>query len=152
MVSVYGGRFIFRQLFDAESSTYTYILGHSGTKQALLIDPVLEQIERDAVLINELGLDLKFAINTHVHADHITGSGLLKKLFPNCQSVLGKIGNEKALADIKVDDGAILKMDPVELEFRSTPGHTSGCHSLVWHSQRIVFTGDTVLIRGCGRT
>jgi sulfur dioxygenase len=99
-----GSKFIFRQLFDAESSTFTYLLGHAGSRLALLIDPVLEQVERDATLIKELGLDLRFAVNTHVHADHITGSGLLKRIFPHCQSVLGKAGNENALADLKIDD------------------------------------------------
>jgi len=144
---------VFRQLYDGESSTYTYLLGHTGSKKALLIDPVLEQVERDTSVLRELGLDLAFAVNTHVHADHITGSGLLKKTFPSCKSVLGRAGNEQAMADLKLGEGEVLKLDGgIELEFRSTPGHTNGCHSFVWHGGRSVFTGDTVLIRGCGRT
>ena len=143
-------RVIFRQLFDAESSTYSYLLA-DGTS-ALLIDPVYEQVERDAKLIKELGLDLKYCLNTHVHADHITGSGLLKKHFPECKSVLGEKGNPKAFADIKVPEGTVFKMESIELEFRSTPGHTSGCHTFVWLNKNIAFTGDALLVRGCGRT
>jgi sulfur dioxygenase len=145
--------FVFRQLYDQETSTYTYLLGDSETKKCLLIDPVLEQIERDATLIRELGLELMYGINTHVHADHITGTGLLKKNhFPEMKSVLGKVGNENAAADLKVADGEILTCGPISLEFRSTPGHTNGCHTLVCHEHKLIFTGDTVLIRGCGRT
>ena len=141
---------LFRQLYDADSSTYTYLLA-SGTS-ALLIDPVIEQVERDALILKELGLDLKYCLNTHVHADHITGSGLLKKHFPNCKSVLGETGNANAGADIKIADGAVFKMEGIELEFRSTPGHTSGCHTFVWLNKNIAFTGDALLIRACGRT
>jgi sulfur dioxygenase len=143
----------FRQLFDHDSSTYTYLLGDPQTNKAILIDPVLEQVERDANYIKELGLDLKFVINTHIHADHITGSGLLKrKYFPQACTVLGLKGNEMANADLKLNESEVLRMGPIELEFRSTPGHTHGCHTLVFEKQKMVFTGDTVLIRGCGRT
>lgn len=143
---------VFRQLFDLESSTYTYLLGDLQTKQALLIDPVLEQTERDAKLLKEMGLELKFALNTHVHADHITGSGLLKQRhFPGMMSVLGKHGNDAAMADVRVGDGESIKMGEVEIEFRSTPGHTNGCHTFVYHKGGMAFTGDAVLVRGCGR-
>jgi len=145
-------RFLFRQLFDGESSTYTYLLGDVQTREALVIDPVLEQVERDAQLVKELGLELRYGVNTHVHADHITGTGMLKKHFPFMLSVLGKTGNETVMADVHVNDGDTLTMGEVKLEFRSSPGHTCGCHSLVDHEHMLVFTGDTVLIRGCGRT
>jgi len=145
--------FVFRQLYDQETSTYTYLLGDLETKECLLIDPVLEQVDRDAALIKELGLDLKYGLNTHVHADHITGTGIMKqKHFPKMKSVLGTKGNEKAKADVKLEDGQTIKMGCVSLEFRSTPGHTNGCHTFVAHEQKMIFTGDAVLIRGCGRT
>ena len=99
---------IFRQLFDKETSTYTYLLGSNGS--AILIDPVLEQAERDTELLRELNLDLKYAMNTHVHADHITSSGMLKKTWRNCQSVLGATGNEVALADVKIENGQTVKI------------------------------------------
>lgn len=146
---------IFRQLFDRESCTYTYVLGDEETKEAIIIDPVIELVERDQKVLDELSLNLKYALNTHVHADHITGSGKLKKLYEGCQSVLGRIGNEDAKADIKLDEGDKLKAGSVVLETRHTPGHTQGCHSFVCEGSdgvKMVFTGDTVLVRGCGRT
>lgn len=145
-------RFIFRQLLDYESNTFTYLLGDASTRRALLIDPVLEMLDRDVKLLGELGLDLVYAINTHVHADHITSSGKLKRLFPQMKSVLGAVGNELALADVKVPHGSVLRLDAISLEFRSVPGHTAGCHVLVWPDEQRAFTGDTVLVRGCGRT
>ncbi|KAH9255467.1 hypothetical protein BASA81_006586 [Batrachochytrium salamandrivorans] len=144
--------YIFRQLLDYESNTFTYLLGDAITRRALLIDPVLEMLGRDVKLLGELGLDLVYAINTHVHADHITSSGKLKRSFPQMKSVLGSLGNELALADIKVQNGNVLQVDSIALEFRSVPGHTAGCHVLVWQEEQRVFTGDTVLVRGCGRT
>merc|ERR1712198_168632 len=81
---------IFRQLFEKESSTYTYLLGDSESKEAVLIDPVIETAERDVKMVKELGLKLKYVMNTHVHADHITGTGRLKKLAPGCESVLSE--------------------------------------------------------------
>ncbi|CAM4826164.1 unnamed protein product [Rotaria magnacalcarata] len=148
-------QYLFRQLFENESSTYTYLLADLATKQALIIDPVVDTVERDAKLIQQLGLKLRYAVNTHVHADHITGSGELKKKFPDCKSV---ISNESgAKADIYMKDGELIQIGetgktPVILECRATPGHTNGCMSFVWHKNTSVFTGDTLLIRGCGRT
>ncbi len=149
------GKMLFRQLFDRESCTYTYLLADEQSKQALLIDPVLELESRDTSLLKELGLELRFAINTHVHADHVTSSGVLKKRWPQCQSVLGRAGNDAALVDVRLEDGAELKMGSISLKALSTPGHTNGCHSYVVNDARMglmVFTGDAVLIRGCGRT
>ncbi|CAF3488625.1 unnamed protein product [Rotaria sp. Silwood1] len=146
---------ILRQLFEHESSTYTYLLADLTTKEALIIDPVIDTVERDAKLIQQLGLKLRYAVNTHVHADHITGSGKLKILFPGCKSILSIESGAKA--DIYVKDGEFIKIGesdktPLTLECRATPGHTNGCMSFVWHDYGAVFTGDTLLIRGCGRT
>ena len=146
---------LFRQLFEPVSSTYTYLLADMTTKEALIIDPVIDTVERDAKLIQQLGLKLIYAVNTHVHADHITGSGKLKGLFPGCQSVLSHLSGAKA--DVFVKDGETIKIGekgktPLEIECRETPGHTYGCMSFVWHDYGAVFTGDAVLIRGCGRT
>ncbi|CAF3447567.1 unnamed protein product [Rotaria socialis] len=147
--------YIFRQLFEPVSSTYTYLLADSTTKEALIIDPVIDTVERDAKLIQQFGLNLRYAVNTHVHADHITGSGKLKALFPGCQSVLSNLSGAKA--DIYLKDGEFIKIGessktPLALECRTTPGHTNGCMSFVWHDYGAVFTGDALLIRGCGRT
>nr|XP_054927160.1 uncharacterized protein LOC126531457 isoform X1 [Dermacentor andersoni]XP_054927161.1 uncharacterized protein LOC126531457 isoform X1 [Dermacentor andersoni] len=257
---------LFRQLFDERSWTYTYLLADLDTKEALLIDPVLEQVERDAKLIKELELRLIYAVNTHAHADHITGSGKLKGLFKSCRSVIAtasraradehlnpgdaigvgsiklearatpghtnalrpeelhlqlpfgrpehegsppdrpgtRAGGERCQADqrtrsslsicrcgftnvnthvhadhitgsgklkdildncrsiisaaskAKADDylnpGDMFGVGCVKLEARATPGHTNGCMTYVWHDQRKAFTGDALLIRGCGRT
>ncbi|GBG29568.1 Hydroxyacylglutathione hydrolase, mitochondrial [Hondaea fermentalgiana] len=146
---------IFRQLFDRESCTYTYVLGCEKTREAALIDPVLELVERDVQMLDELNLDLKYAVNTHVHADHIFGNKAIKKILPEVKSVLGEEGNEEAMADIRLSEGDVLEVgETIKIEFLSTPGHTNGCHSLVVRDgpTTMVFTGDTLLVRGCGRT
>ncbi|CAJ1062792.1 persulfide dioxygenase ETHE1%2C mitochondrial [Xyrichtys novacula] len=140
----------FRQLFEAESSTYTYLLADSDTKEAVLIDPVLETIERDLKLIHELGLDLKVAVNTHCHADHITSTGLMKKRLVGLKSAISKFSG--ASADIHLLAGDKITFGKHYLTVRETPGHTDGCVSLVTDDQSMVFTGDALLIRGCGRT
>lgn len=142
--------FFFRQLFDTVSSTYTYLLGDTGSKEAVLIDPVLEHAERDATLIQQLGFKLIYAMNTHMHADHITGTGKLKSLLPGSQSVISRASGAKA--DVYLDDGAVVKFGQHELLATATPGHTDGCITYICHKQGIAFTGDTLLIRGCGRT
>merc|ERR1719259_1616232 len=96
-----------RQLFDRESCTYTYLLADKNTSEAVLIDPVIELAERDAKLVEELNLKLKYVINTHVHADHITGTGRLKKLVPGCESVLSE--NSGGKADLLVKEGNCIK-------------------------------------------
>ncbi|KAK3880218.1 hypothetical protein Pcinc_015287 [Petrolisthes cinctipes] len=141
---------IFRQLFDRESCTYTYLLADNTTKEAVLIDPVIELAERDAKLVQELGLNLKYVMNTHMHADHITGTGLLKKLVPGCKSLIAKMSGAKA--DIHVEHGDKVTFGEHHLEVRGTPGHTSGCITYVSHSHKMAFTGDALLVRGCGRT
>ncbi|XP_050417652.2 persulfide dioxygenase ETHE1, mitochondrial [Patella vulgata] len=142
--------FIFKQLLDYKSYTYTYLLGDCLTREAVLIDPVIEMADRDIQVIKDLGLNLKYAVNTHVHADHITGSGVLKKRLKDCKSMIADVSQAKA--DIKLNEGDLIKFGGHELEVRSTPGHTDGCLSYVWHNKMVVFTGDAVLIRGCGRT
>jgi len=144
------GNFLLRQLFDRTSCTYTYLLADTTTKEAVVIDPVVELAERDAQIINELGLTLKYCINTHVHADHITGTGLLKKLVPGCLSVISKPSGAKA--DRHVSHGDTIEFGQHKLEVRETPGHTNGCVTYVLSSQGCAFTGDTLLVRGCGRT
>jgi len=143
--------FIFRQLFEPVSCTYTYILGCGVTKKALIIDPVLEMVERDATLISQLGLDLIYGLNTHVHADHVTGTGELRKKFPQMRSIIGN-GAGDVQADIAVGNGDIIHFGKDCLEVRTTPGHTEGCITYVNHGSRMAFTGDALLIRGCGRT
>ncbi|CAN7982580.1 unnamed protein product [Ixodes hexagonus] len=138
------------QLFDEKSWTYTYLLADLDTKQALLIDPVIDQVDRDAKLLSELGLKLVYAVNTHVHADHITGTGKLKERIEGCQSVISAASQAKA--DRHLTPGEVFGVGSIKLEARATPGHTYGCMTFVWHDQRRAFTGDAVLIRGCGRT
>ncbi|XP_063704919.1 persulfide dioxygenase ETHE1, mitochondrial-like [Culicoides brevitarsis] len=147
---VFSPDFFFRQLFDGKSSTYTYLLSDLTSKTAVIIDPVLEQAERDAKLITELGFTLKYAMNTHMHADHITGTGYLKKLLPGTQSVISRASG--AQADRYLTDNELVKFGKFEIKAVATPGHTSGCMSFVLEDQGCVFTGDTLLVRGCGRT
>ncbi|KAM4650516.1 persulfide dioxygenase ETHE1, mitochondrial [Discoglossus pictus] len=141
---------IFRQLFEPVSCTYTYLLADKATKEAVLIDPVLETAKRDAKLIQDLGLKMIYAANTHCHADHITGTGMLKKLLPGCKSVISK--DSGALADLHIQEGDHVKFGNFSLEARSTPGHTDGCLTYVLNDHSMAFTGDALLIRGCGRT
>eukprot|EP00794_Sanderia_malayensis_P016652 gene16652-18342_t len=142
-------RTIFRQFYDKESWTYTYLLGCPQTKEAILIDPVDLQVERDLKFINQFGLRLKYAVNTHCHADHITGTGILKNL-TSCQSMISKSAG--ARADILLTDGDLITFGEQKLEVLSTPGHTDGCMTFVDHECRRAFTGDALLIRACGRT
>jgi glyoxylase-like metal-dependent hydrolase (beta-lactamase superfamily II) len=139
---------IFRQLFDKESSTYTYLLGDPTTGEAALIDPVLEQIERDVKLVGELGLKLTVVLDTHVHADHVTAAGALRTRTGARTHFSANGGPE--CADVLLSDGADVKLGSTTIRAFSTPGHTSTCMSYVWNGR--VFTGDALLIRGCGRT
>ena len=143
-------RMVFRQLFDAQSSTYTYLLADSLTREAVLIDPVFEHARRDAALIGELGLKLLFTLETHVHADHVTGASLLKRRLGSkiaLSKASGAQGADRALAD-----GDLVAFGMRTLEARATPGHTGGCLSYVLDDRSKAFTGDALLIRGCGRT
>ncbi|GER53368.1 hydroxyacylglutathione hydrolase [Striga asiatica] len=186
-------KLLFRQLFEKDSSTYTYLLADAShpdkpalvqsvsssqtcffllfnlnfrdnwmilklclESPALLVDPVDKTVDRDLSLVKELGLKLIYAINTHVHADHITGTGLLKSKYPGVKSIISKASN--ASADLFVEPGDRICFGDLFLEVRATPGHTQGCVTYVTGDgpnqpqPRIAFTGDTLLIRGCGRT
>jgi glyoxylase-like metal-dependent hydrolase (beta-lactamase superfamily II) len=141
-------RMIFRQFIEPDTCTLTYLLGCARTCRAVLIDPVASQVEE---LIESLAgheLDLIFTIETHVHADHITGSGLLRDRLGS-KSVLHRDAGTRC-ADLLVTDGVLLQVGDIEMRVLHTPGHTASCISL-WAGDR-VFTGDTLLIGGCGRT
>jgi glyoxylase-like metal-dependent hydrolase (beta-lactamase superfamily II) len=141
---------VFRQLFDPETSTYTYLLADERTRDAVLIDPVLEQLERDATLLRELELRLLFVLDTHVHADHVTASGRLREALRARVGVGSAAG--VAGADLVLEDGARVRFGSHRIEVRATPGHTSGCVTYVCEGEGMAFTGDALLIRGCGRT
>lgn len=141
---------LFRQLFDRDSCTYTYLLADADTKEAVIIDPVLETLDRDVKLITELGLNLKVAVNTHCHADHITSTGLMKKRVFGLKSAICK--HSGAAADLLVTEGDKITFGRHSLVVRETPGHTDGCMTLVTGDESMAFTGDALLVRGCGRT
>jgi sulfur dioxygenase len=139
---------IFHQLFDKESSTYTYLLADSKTLEAVLIDTVLENVERDLKLIKELGLKLLYVLDTHIHADHVTGAGEIRKS-TGAKTAVGK-GSQVDCADILFEDGQELKFGAHSIKVIMTPGHTDSCVSYLIGEK--VFTGDALLIRGTGRT
>jgi glyoxylase-like metal-dependent hydrolase (beta-lactamase superfamily II)/rhodanese-related sulfurtransferase len=141
---------VFRQLFDAASSTYTYLLGDHASGQCVLIDPVFEQVPRDAALIAELGLQLMWALDTHVHADHVTGAWRLRERLGSRIALSADSGASGA--DRLLRHGERIEFGKRWLEVRATPGHTAGCLSYVLDDQTRAFTGDCLLIRGCGRT
>lgn len=139
---------IFRQLFDHETYTFTYLIGDKASGEAILIDPVFEQYQRDLALIEELGLKLKYVFDTHCHADHITGAWLLRDE-SKCQYALAKACGAKHV-DIELEDGHKLSVGSLDINVLATPGHTSGCVSYL--IDKMLFTGDCLLIRSCGRT
>jgi sulfur dioxygenase len=141
---------IFRQLFDATSSTYTYLLGDAGSSQALLIDPVFEHVRRDSALLRELGLALVATLETHVHADHVTGAWLLQQRTGS--RILGSADGGAQGLDRALSHGDQVAFGARHLQVRATPGHTNGCMTFVLDDERMAFTGDALLIRGCGRT
>ncbi len=140
---------IFRQLIDLDSSTYTYILADSDSLHGIIIDSVLGNIERDLQTLHDLGIKLQWILETHVHADHITGAYQLR------EKTGAKIGMGKATnlvcADQLFDEGEKISFGSQQLSVIATPGHTNGCTSY-YLKDFAVFTGDTLLIRGCGRT
>jgi sulfur dioxygenase len=143
---------IFRQLFEPSASAYTYLIGCEQSGEAALIDPVLEMVGRDMALLEELGLKLKYAIETHLHADHVTGGGLLRErtgckvAFPRQSGVDG--------ADLQVQEGESIRVGTLQLEPLHVPGHTDDHHAYLLKSADgwRVFTGDALMIDGCGRT
>jgi glyoxylase-like metal-dependent hydrolase (beta-lactamase superfamily II) len=139
---------VFRQLLDPSSSTYTYLLGDGGV--AVLIDPVFEQVRRDGALLRELGLTLAATLDTHVHADHVTGAWLLREQ-TGCAVMLSAASGAEG-ADRLLRHGDRVGFGRRSLEVRATPGHTDGCLTFVLDDRSRAFTGDALLIRGCGRT
>ncbi len=138
---------IFRQLFDADSSTYTYLIGDPSTRNAVLIDPVLEQVERDLQLVRELDLHLTHVFETHVHADHVTAAGVLRER-TGCSVVGGE--NGASCADRHVTHGETLRVGELQFTVLATPGHTDDSVSYLFGDR--VFTGDALLVRANGRT
>lgn len=141
---------IFRQLFDQPSSTYTYLLADRQSREAVLIDSVFEQHARDAALLRELGLTLVLTLDTHCHADHVTGAWLMREAFGS------KIGlaavYEASNVDLPLVHGDVVRFGAESLEVRATPGHTAGCLAFVTADHERVFTGDALLVRSAGRT
>lgn len=139
---------IFRQLFEPETSTYTYLLGCPLTHRALLIDPVASEVESYITILEQLSLSLFYTLETHVHADHITGSGLLRERVGSHSVVHQAAGT--LCPDLLVSDGVRLQLGSLEWTVLHTPGHTQSCVSYRFDDR--VFTGDALLIGGCGRT
>ena len=139
---------LFHQLFDKSSSTYTYLIASAKGREALIIDPVLENIDRYIKLLNELDLKLVKVIDTHIHADHITGASKLKDQ-TNCTTIMGEQTPANAV-DLEVKDEEIIKLDQIEIKALYTPGHTSDSFSFLINDY--LFSGDTLLINGTGRT
>ena len=141
---------LFRQLFDSQSSTYTYLLADGDSGEAVLIDPVFEAVRRDTALLRELGLRLLYSLETHVHADHVTAAWLLKESLGSAIGIAAAGGAEGA--DRGLADRDVIRFGKRYLQARATPGHTRGCLTYVLDDETMAFTGDCVLIRGCGRT
>jgi len=141
---------IFRQLIDSRSSTYTYLLADADSRDAVLIDPVFEQARRDAALIDELGLTLRYTLETHIHADHVTGAWLAKQRLDS--QILVSEASGVDCADRLLRHGDSVRFGKRYLQVRATPGHTNGCLTFVLDDESCAFTGDCLLIRGAGRT
>jgi uncharacterized NAD(P)/FAD-binding protein YdhS/glyoxylase-like metal-dependent hydrolase (beta-lactamase superfamily II) len=140
---------VFRQFFDPESSTYTYLLADNQTQDAVLVDPVLEQVDRDLQALQDLGLTLRYCLETHIHADHITGAGKLRQQ-TGCQVIVPQNATARS-ADHSLTDRETLRIGSVAIQAISTPGHTCS-HLSYFVNNTHLLTGDALLIRGCGRT
>jgi sulfur dioxygenase len=141
---------LFRQLFDQTSSTYSYLLADEKTREAVLVDSVFEQHARDVALIRELELKLVATLDTHCHADHVTGAWLMKAALGSKIGLSRDYGAENV--DLPLAHGDTVRFGTESLEVRATPGHTKGCLSFVSADRRFVLTGDALLVRGAGRT
>ena len=139
---------IFRQVFDNKSSTYTYLIASAKGREAVIIDPVIENVESYIKLLQQLDLKLVKVIDTHIHADHVTGASKLKQA-TNCLTLMGEHTPADAV-EIKVKDDEIIKIDQIEIKAMYTPGHTSDSYSFLMDNY--LFSGDTLLINGTGRT
>ena len=143
---------IFRQLFDEKTWTYTYLLADPESREAVIVDPVAEQVDRDVALLDQLGLRLVASLETHVHADHVTGSGELRAR-TGAKTVVSS-GAGVDCADVAAEDGETISFGRYHLEVRHTPGHTDSCATYVARDgeRTYAFTGDALFVRGCGRT
>ncbi|HEX6783987.1 MAG TPA: MBL fold metallo-hydrolase [Sphingomicrobium sp.] len=143
---------IFRQLFEPQSSTYTYLLACEETREAVLIDPVVEAVDRDLALLAQLGLTLKYTLETHIHADHVTGAARLRDETGSQAGVPERSGADHV--DLPVREGESLRIGSLELQPLYTPGHTDDHHAYLVRTSdgARVFTGDALMIDGCGRT
>ena len=139
---------IFKQVFDKKSSTFTYLIASSEGREALIIDPVIENVDNYIQLLNELDLKLVKVIDTHIHADHVTGASKLKDK-TKCITIMGDHTPADSV-EIKVKDEELIKLDQLELRAIYTPGHTSDSFSFLMNNY--LFSGDTLLINGTGRT
>jgi sulfur dioxygenase len=139
---------IFKQVFDKKSSTFTYLIASSEGREALIIDPVIENVDNYIQLLNELDLKLVKVIDTHIHADHVTGASKLKDK-TKCLTIMGDHTPADSV-EIKVKDGELIKLDQLQLRAIYTPGHTSDSFSFLMNNY--LFSGDTLLINGTGRT
>ena len=139
---------IFKQLFDAKSSTYTYLIASAKGREAIIIDPVLENVDEYISHLRELDLKLVKVIDTHIHADHITGASKLKSN-TNCTTIMGE-NSPAETVDIKLKDDEIIEIDQLKIRAMFTPGHTSDSYSFLMGN--CLFSGDTLLINGTGRT
>ena len=139
---------IFKQEFDTKTSTYTYIVASAKGREAVIIDPVLENVEDYINILKELNLKLVKVIDTHIHADHITGASKLKQA-TNCTTIMGE-HTPADTVEIKVKDSEIIDIDNLKIRSMYTPGHTSDSYSFLLDDY--LFTGDTLLINGTGRT
>jgi sulfur dioxygenase len=140
---------IFRQLFDQASWTYTYLVADPEAKAAVLVDSVVEQVDRDIKLLNELGLTLEYCLETHVHADHITGAGKLREL-TGCENIVPAHA-EVACANREIQHGESIQLGNITIQAIATPGHTDSHMAYLVNGDRVL-TGDALFIRGCGRT
>ncbi len=145
-----GYAMLFRQLFDATSSTYTYLLADESTREGVLVDTVYERHARDAALVRELDIKLVATLDTHCHADHVSGAWLMKQAFGTRTGLSPLYGAKNV--DLPLLHGARIALGATFLEVRATPGHTPGCVSLVTAAHDKVLTGDALLVRGAGRT
>ena len=139
---------IFKQVFDQKSSTYTYLIASAKGREAVIIDPVIENVDSYITLLNELDLKLVKVIDTHIHADHITGLNELSKR-TNCTKIMGE-QSKSEVVDIKIKEDDKIEIDKIEIKAIYTPGHTDCSYSFLMKDR--VFTGDTLLINGTGRT
>ena len=139
---------IFKQLFDQKSSTYTYLIASAKGREALIIDPVIENVNQYVQLLKELNLNLVKVIDTHIHADHVTGASKLKDI-TKCITIMGDHSPANTV-EIKVKDDEYINLDTLKIRAMYTPGHTSDSYSFLMDNY--LFSGDTLLINGTGRT